>query len=707
MPIPNNQAFALKGSSVTTPVARVAFEEALIAQPVAPVPVARVSSATASTMAPHAIVMQRQVKVNDLFLDPRRRIGSEPFFDAQWHVDLKHFPPRPPQPDPPLQRSELTVPVAPSATPTDSDVFENGSGSERYVLPRYALAFDRVGLVEEPRIAIADRNGTPTLVVTLNETPSPAASTDARELPHVLAVTLQYRVPVITGGEVVQAVPFPSVLLDASETVVTAELPLTTPGQRQQLLAALASLTASATLVVGRGITVGVPTGEQLPNGTPGYRVRNLLLEWTAPPAPIVLSEAQRNRLGGASGGVQPLIRHRLAYRGTTYSYWQDPSRPEHFYFLPDRFLLAREPTGNHRPLLRVRAAAITGDDTPQIALEFQARPVIDPDRLGAAQPQLEAAARQRGATGALALEIIPDPQPLLRLALPQNGAPISAMTERSGADIDLETGLAHVETMGVEDFRLVYEALFGASLTLLRGEVRATMSGGDPEDIPLELRIDKTVGDLLNVSPGEATSDGLPYRLENAIESAVRIHRLGATAAVGDKRLALQVNQLTAAQRLAPGESVDILLVAAEPIPAPGPDAIFFDQSDVAVEVDAQAIWTLTFDRSAAAQMTRPVTVEAVPLLFSSPDRPNDHVAAFVVTLEHGGTVRLTETEIKATTTVLVPIEPLITGAPVPAIRYRTETWWGSGGIGVSPWRETDGNILFPVKTAPQDTRQ
>jgi hypothetical protein len=327
---------------------------------------------------------------------------------------------------------------------------------------------------------------------------------------------------------------------------------------------------------------------------------------------------------------------------------------------------------------------------------------VIDPDRLNAAHPQLEAAARQRGGTGALALEIMPDPQPLLRLALPQNGAPSSAMTERPGADIDLEAGLAHVETMRVEDFQLVYQALFGASLTLLRGEVRAAMSGGNPEDVPLELRIDKTVGDVLDASPGAAMPDGLGYRLTNATESAVRIDRLAATAVVGDRHMPLRVDQLTAGQRLAPGEHVDILLVAPEPIPPPGPNAILFDQSDVVVEADAPAIWTLVFDRSAAAQMTRQVTVEAVSLLFSSPDRPTDRVAAFVVTIEHGGTVRLTETELKSTTTVRVPVEPLITGAPMPPIRYRTETWWGSGGIGVSQWREADGTILLPVKTVP-----
>lgn len=275
-------------------------------------------------------------------------------------------------------------------------------------------------------------------------------------------------------------------------------------------------------------------------------------------------------------------------------------------------------------------------------------------------------------------------------------------MTERPGADIDLEAGLAHVETMRVEDYQLVHEALFGASLTLLRGEVRAAMSGGDPEDVPLELRFDKTVGDVLNVAPGAATLEGLEYRLTNAIESAVRIDRFAATAVVGDKRIALRVDRLAVGQRLAPGDKVDILLVAPEPIPPPGPDAIIFDQSDVAVEPDAQALWTLAFDRSAAAQMTRQVTVEAVPLLFSSADRPNDRVAAFVVAVEHGGTVRLTETELKGATTVRVPIEPLITGAPMPPIRYRTETWWGSGGIGISQWREAGGTILLPVKTAP-----
>ena len=640
--------------------------------------------------ATRARVMEPQVRMHDVFTPPHRLIDPG--------IRLSDI-----IPDPPLRRAELTVPAALTATPADTDVFEGADGS-KYVLPRYALAFDRVGLSDEPRIAVADHNGTSTLVLTLNETPSPAAGEGTSEFPRVvLAVKLQYRIRSDSGGVMVKTIPFPSALLDpATETVLTAELPLT-PGQLQPVLAALSSLEANATLIVERGITVGVPTGEQLPDGAPGYRVRNLLLEWTVSQEPIVLSEAQRDRLGGGSGGVQQLRRLRIPYGGANYSYWQDPAWPDIFYFLPDRFLLARAEEGNRRPLLHVGAAETTGDETPRITFGFQALPVIDPDRLDAAQAQLEAAAREFKGTGALALEIMPDPQPLLRLALPQNGAPSAAMTERPGADIDLETGLVHTEVMGVNDFKLVYEALLGASLTMLRGEIRAAMSGSDPEDVPLELRIDKTVGDVLNVSPGTATAEGLGYRLENAIESAVRIETLAATAVVGDKHLPLRIDQLAAGQRLAPGEHVDILLVAPEPIPPPGPDAILFDQSHVAVEADAQAIWQLAFDRNAATPMTKTVTVEAFAPLFSSPDRPNDRVAAFVVTIERGGTVRLTETEPKGTTTVNLPLEPFLDPKiPMPPIRYKTETWWGSGGVGVSPWREVDGTILVPVKTAP-----
>lgn len=242
--------FALKSQAAEPTEAQAAFAEAAVAP--APATGVYFMAAPADTKL-EATIVQRPLILGGLV------------FDKRVHLDLDRL-----DREPQLRRSELPVPAAPTAMPADTDVFISPDGNTSYVLPRYTLRFERVGQVEEPSITIADRAGTPTLVVTFDEAPSPAAGDGRAELPHVLTVTLKYRVPVLEGGAIVEQTAFPRVLLDATQTVVTAELPLTTPGQRQQILAALASLDASATFVIGRGITVGIPTGEMLPDGAPG-----------------------------------------------------------------------------------------------------------------------------------------------------------------------------------------------------------------------------------------------------------------------------------------------------------------------------------------------------------------------------------------------------------------------------------------------------
>ncbi|MGH3930010.1 MAG: hypothetical protein ACRDTF_08550 [Pseudonocardiaceae bacterium] len=603
------------------------------------------------------------------------------------------------------RREQLTVPVAPDTSVSDEDMFEitfEGGFGLNLVLPRYELALDRVGAVDEPRISIVDRNGTDTLTVTLVETMSPAAQFGAGELAHVLAVTLKYRVPVLDGGGVVQVIPFPLVTLDANGTVVTAELPLATPGLRQQLLAALGSLEAGTTLVVGRGIQVGVPTGSTFPDGAPAYTEENLLLEWTPQPAPLILSDAHRARLGGGDGGIAPMLRIRIPFGERSHSYWQDPARPERYYFTPDRFLLARTSDSTHRPVLRVRVTGAATEAQLRTVLEFHARPVLDPARLEAARPTLQAEAAALGATGPVRLEILPEVQPLLRLALPLDGAAAGQLTERPGTEIDLELGLLHAETFGLEDFRVVYEALFGASLSLLRGEIRIGAGGGAPEDVPLELRLDRTAGQVLAVGLESAGSEGFAARLTNLIESPVRIDQLSAVGLVNNQRIPLAVTGLEPGHRIEPGGTAAVILVPTTPVAALALDAVALQESGVVVEPDREAIWRLVFDNRANAELTKAVTVRAVPQQFTSPDRPNDQVVAFVVTIERGETVQLTPTELSVPATVRVPVAPLLTGDPVPPIRYRTETVWQSGGIGTSPWRETDATILLPIKTAP-----
>jgi hypothetical protein len=611
-------------------------------------------------------------------------------------------------PDPPpivpvpfgVPRDELAVPIAPDADPTDSDLFEDPAGTVKLALPRYDVVFDRVGAGTEPRVLIADRAGTPTLLVVLSQTPSPASGPDVAVLPHAVAVTLKYRVPVQTGGSVVIELAFESVTFDDTQTVVTAELPLSVAGLQQQLLAAMGSLDAEVTLVVKRGITVGKPTGDRGSDGQPLYWLTALLLEHIAAPTPLLLSDAQRIRLGGGGGPVQPMNRIRVPFGDRSHSYWQDPVRPERYYFVPDAFLLARLPGTGRPPALKVRATDAASAEEIRVTTEFLAKPVISPQRLETAMPVLAAEAQQRGSTSAVRMEILTEAQPILRLALPRDGASTSELTERPGAQIDLEIGVAHAETFPLADFRLVHGALFGASLSLLRGEVRVSAGGGPPEDVPLELRLEHTAGDVLIMTPTAATPTRITAKLTNGIESPVRLDRLSAIALIDGRRIPLSIEGLPEGKLLTPGEGLEISFVPAEPLPDKGADAIMLDQSGLAVQPDRETVWTAVFDDSAKPQLSRQITVEAVPIQFEGTQ--GDRVAAFVVTVVGAvESVQITEAQLRAVTTVQTPIQPLLTGTPIPPLRYRTETLWQSGGIGVSPWRTTDATILLPVKTA------
>lgn len=595
----------------------------------------------------------------------------------------------------PADRSSVAVAATP--TPPFGDLFTSPDGVLQFELIPYNVATD----TDIPLVTVVQEDDAVKLSVVLWEEGRELST--VLPLPHLVGVTLRYRLPVAqAGGSVLQELAFPSVQFGRDEHELIATMPLPAPTLRRQVIAALCSAESETSLVVNHGVTLSIPTGEILEDGQAGYRTVRLALDSVVQPSPLVLPEEERARLGERFGAVQPMGRLSVFHGDRSHPYWHDPVRPERYYFLPDRFLLARLPDEGHRPALKIRATSAASEADLKFTVEFSARPVTEESRLSAALPTLEADAQASGATVPVRLEVLPEAQPALRLALPQNGAPSTALTERPAALIDLERGLTHAETFGLEDFRLVYEALFGASLSLLRGEVRIAAGGETPEDIPLELRLDRTAGGVLALVPGQAKPDGISARLTNVIESTVRVDHLTAMALCGADRVVLRVEGIAAGTQLAPGAGLDVRLAPESPLPAAGFDVIRLDETGVVAEPDRKVMWDLVFDRSVQAHLTRNVTVEAVPALFLSPDRPGDRVAAFVVTVEHGGTVRLTEDHLSAATTVRVPIEPLVSGVQAPPIRYQTETVWQSGGVGVSPWRQTEHTILLPVKTVP-----
>ena len=196
-----------------------------------------------------------------------------------------------------FRRAESTLPVAPNMIVTAETVFESPSADKKFVLPNYALATDLVEMVLEPRIVISDVAGVPVLSVSFAKIRG--AAPPVEELTHTVGTKLTITVPEAGDPHGTRKIIFPKVQFDASGQILTAGLPLSTIGLREQLIAAFGSLEANATLTIARTISVAVPTGTTFPDGEKAYTGQDFAFETIVPPSPLILSERHRDRLAG------------------------------------------------------------------------------------------------------------------------------------------------------------------------------------------------------------------------------------------------------------------------------------------------------------------------------------------------------------------------------------------------------------------------
>lgn len=589
-----------------------------------------------------------------------------------------------------LRRGDLRFAIAESMDVDDEDRFDSAGGGASFVLPRYVVHSEVVGAVTEPQVVIAQRDGVDVLVVTLDKVPGPAAGPTTQEIPHFIKIRLRMAIPFEAQHEMTVGSP-----LDVG-TRLSAELPLQ-PGQREQFVAAVGDTQADVRIEVDRIFMVSIPNGQRFTNGEPAYEEHQLHASFSAPPAPLLLSERQRARLSGDAAAQNRKVL--VDFEGRTHTYWQDANEPAQFAYLPDAFLLARSATVPLKSQLR--AAVHTGGATPKFLLEFTAAPVTSARRLAAARTALAAKAQEFGAAGPVTLHPLDDARPVLRLALPVNGAPSPNLVERNATRLDMQTGLRHSEVFELDDFRAVFAALNGESLTLLGGEILVRGGTPDEAEVPLELRLDRAGGDVLQVHAPALAPPTITMTLTNGIESPVLLDGLRAAAIGANTQLPLALDQLPPDSRLGPGESCDVRLTlgagAADP-----EFALLVDQVDVRVEPDEKAIWELIFDKHTEQKLVRDVQIHALAAMFKDPARPDDQVLEFIVTIENGSSAIIGPNTLDVAVTAPVPVIPLLTGDGSPKFRYRTETHWSSGGLGTSDWREVDSTIIVPVRVAP-----
>jgi hypothetical protein len=176
--------------------------------------------------------------------------------------------------------------------------------------------------------------------------------------------------------------------------------------------------------------------------------------------------------------GIKPqLVRQQVSWQERYYSYFRPADRSDRWYYLPDRFVLAKQ---DQLPKLTVR---FTGPPESQsVDLEYVAVPFTDPARLEAARAAL-------GASSPVTMEPLVASEATLWAALYEAAAE-GPFQMRAGASVDLRVGLKDQVRLSLEGFQKIYAALFNQSHTLFTGEVRLNPDGVTQERVPFEARV-------------------------------------------------------------------------------------------------------------------------------------------------------------------------------------------------------------------------
>jgi hypothetical protein len=285
-----------------------------------------------------------------------------------------------------------------------------------------------------------------------------------------------------------------------------------------------------------------------------------------------------------------------------------------------------------------------------------------------------------------------------LWLALP--GGAAGGLVERTGAQVEIRAALFDSETLPLAQFQSIYDALFGGSLSLMRGEIRIDLGDGKQDRIPFAARLDDTNGDLLQMTTAPGPDPGsVMVTLDNAIEGPVTIPRLAAELRRGDTTVPAVAAGIDLPCEVPVGQHVVFALRPAAQLPGSGPVEVLLDISEAKVKADPEKIWTALLDPTTPADYARAVTVQAVPGMFDGPaDHPEDKTLAILVQFESGATVQLTPDKPEATTSLRQPLaDVVLRRGGVPTYRYRCQVVRRSGRIADQAWRSDSFDILIP----------
>lgn len=477
----------------------------------------------------------------------------------------------------------------------------------------------------------------------------------------------------------------------------------------QPTLAHMAMLSAMGSL---GGIRVTGPVSNEPAPSTPApprFEVVDRALDDGADPEPFLLDPQLHAYAYAGVGG--PTATPAEAYRRIViqhpkgspqarfHTYLQDTSEPSTFHYLPDAFKLARGDSAPFLPEMVVRIGTPDASvEKATVTVDYVLEPWSDEARLAAATAALDAEIPASSREQPLELRPL-QAKASMHLWVPTAGAPVLA--EQADVTIDLANGFRHSLTLPIDGFRQLYAAAFSRDATsLFSGQVRVETGLSSPEAIPLEVRFADTRGELvvLTETPSDAEGGVIAVRMQNAIESPLRLRALPVRVRRGEAEVAGVVEGLVfdPPLELAAQSEVAFTVRLVEPLPGEGVLDADFDLSGVEVLPLPDVILPLISDTSVPAEYERDVEVMTMPELLGDPADPTS-ILIVNVELKGSTNIRLTRDQTSGVVAVRLPITDLLLGRDTKGTyAFRQQVIRKNGTqTADADWRQADFGVL------------
>jgi hypothetical protein len=451
---------------------------------------------------------------------------------------------------------------------------------------------------------------------------------------------------------------------------------------------------------------------------TPLCRTVAFSLDCTAKPYPFLLRPKEAHSyfyeaagIGGYSGAAayeRVSIDYPKGSRNArNHAYLRNKSKPWEFYYLPDKFKLARRDYAPYLPRMAVRVSAPDGIvENAVMTMEFEARPWVDSARLTAAAAELRRMIA--GDTGGRE----PDLKPLHATALLDMRVSNGLAAGEKNVEIDLANGFIHSLTAPLEKFRELYAAAFSRNANSnLTGRVLVETGVSAPESVPVEIRFADTQGEILSFEQASDAGGDIAVRMRNDIESDIRLRALTVRLRRGDPNakadesngaaadVAADIEGISLPLELEAGGEVLFTVKPREPLADDGTYDIIVDASAADVLPDPDILHPLVCDMSVPAYYTRQIDVETMPELLGAAGDPNS-IMAIYVEIKGGGSLKLSRDKLQGAVDVRQSLLDLMLdrdGQRKYAFRQQIIRFGGIQPMG--GWHESDIDYLpLPV---------